>query len=261
MRNDNITFSFGENWQSYLGSIDDDDISRANQDILDWISNGQVSGKDVIDIGSGSGLHSYCFYTQKARTLVSLDVDRHSVEATKTMKKIAGDPAVWNVLNGSVLDHEFLSGLDLYDIVYSWGVLHHTGRMWEAIENASKLVRPNGLFWISLYTKGPKYEKDLEAKQAYNNASKLGKKIFIYRKVLKIIWKHIKKKQNPFSWNERVGRGMHKYHDLIDWYGGLPYEVASVDEVKKFLESKGFELIRVQEEKERCCSVYLFKNN
>ncbi len=131
--------------------------------------------------------------------------------------------------------------------------------MWEAIENASTLVKPGGLFWVSLYQKGPGYKKDLATKQKYNDFSVLQKKLFIYRLILKIMWKRLKKGQNPFTWNEKVGRGMHKYHDIIDWYGGLPYEVASKNEIEISLSKKGFSLIRDQERKERTCSIYLFK--
>jgi 2-polyprenyl-6-hydroxyphenyl methylase/3-demethylubiquinone-9 3-methyltransferase len=259
MKPDNITFSFGENWKNYIQTIDEDDISSANNNILDWISLDDIKDKDIIDIGCGSGLHSFCFHGNGARKLVSIDVDPNSVVATSTLKSRAGSPSNWDVYVGSILDKELLASLEQFDIVYSWGVLHHTGEMWKAIENAAHLVKPGGIFWISLYQKGPGYEKDLAVKQKYNNLSSFRKKLFISRLILKIMWKRLKKGRNPFAWNEKVARGMHKYHDIIDWYGGLPYEVASKEEVTSFLDSKSFNLIRVQERKERTCSIYLFK--
>ncbi|MDW3094151.1 MAG: class I SAM-dependent methyltransferase [Gammaproteobacteria bacterium] len=259
MSSDNITFSFGENWRDFVKQVDKDDINRANEDILSWISADNIAGKRVLDIGCGSGLHSYCFYNQKVSELVSIDVDKSSVDATHVMREYAGEPDNWQVDTISVLDNCKLEPLGVFNIVYSWGVLHHTGKMWEAIENAAKMVDCGGLFFISLYKKGEKYPKDLAIKRHYNNLSSIGKKLFVYKKIIKIMWKRLKKGKNPFAWNERVERGMNRYHDLIDWYGGLPYEVASTDEVEEFLKNMSFEMVKFKETKERCCNVYLFK--
>ena len=35
------------------------------------------------------------------------------------------------------------------------------------------------------------------------------------------------------------------YYDVIDWIGGYPYEYASRSQVKKIIEAKGFELVKV----------------
>ncbi|MFK8026836.1 MAG: class I SAM-dependent methyltransferase [Gammaproteobacteria bacterium] len=259
MNSENITFSFGENWKNYLKTIDDSDISSANEDILNWLSINDIKDKNIIDIGCGSGLHSFCFHGNGAKELISVDVDPNSVEATNSLRTQAGSPSNWNVSIASILDNDTLSSHERFDVVYSWGVLHHTGDMWKAIENASMLVKPDGLFWISIYQKGPGYQKDLASKQRYNNFSSSQKKLFISKLILKIMWKRLKKGKNPFTWNEKVVRGMHKYHDIIDWYGGLPYEVASKDEIEPFLKERGFSLIRDHQRKERTCSIYLFK--
>lgn len=256
-----VTFSFGENWKDFVTVVDELDIVSARQNISEWIPSSNVENKKVIDIGCGSGIHSYCFHKLKASELLSIDVDKSSVDATNELKETAGNPSNWKVQNASILNKDFLRRVDTFDIVYSWGVLHHTGDMWKAIENAANIVRPGGLFWISLYVKGPRYEKDLATKQRYNNLGKGGKKVFILTKIIKIMWKRIKKMQNPLTWNEKVGRGMHKYHDIIDWFGGLPYEVASVDEVVSFLTAEDFKLMRLEETKERSCNIYLFKRN
>lgn len=261
MTTNKITFSFGENWKNYLRTIDDHDLDSANQDIQDWIDDENIVGKSIIDIGCGSGIHSFCFFKRGAAKLISIDVDPNSVEATNLIRSRAKDPSNWTVATGSILDEGALGNYGMFDLVYSWGVLHHTGNMWEAIENASALVKPAGLFWISLYMKGPKYEEDLAIKKKYNAMSRLGKKLFVYRKILKIMWRRLKKGKNPLTWNEKVIRGMHKYHDILDWYGGLPYEVASTEEVVAFMSKAGFDVVRVQEAKERACSVYLFKKN
>ena len=53
---------------------------------------------------------------------------------------------------------------------------------------------------------------------------------------------------------------MDVYHDIIDWFGGLPYEVATTEEVERFLSARGFELERVEEATEGAVRVYLFRS-
>jgi SAM-dependent methyltransferase len=142
--------------------------------------------------------------------------------------------------------------------VYSWGVLHHTGAMWEAVENATRLLAPGGILWISLYKKGPRYEKDLALKKRYNAASELGKRWLIGRRVLRFMLRRLKRFQNPLAWNEKKRRGMTRYHDIVDWLGGLPYETATEDEVVRFMRKRGLILERIDAHKEGGCSSYVF---
>jgi 2-polyprenyl-6-hydroxyphenyl methylase/3-demethylubiquinone-9 3-methyltransferase len=64
--------------------------------------------------------------------------------------------------------------------------------------------------------------------------------------------------QNPFAWNEKKDRGMDVYHDLLDWLGGLPYEVASKEEVIAFCGARGLVLKKLNEIGEGACNSYLF---
>ena len=52
---------------------------------------------------------------------------------------------------GSVLDRQFLETLGTWDIVYSWGVLHHTGQMRAAFGNIAPLVQPGGQLLLAIY--------------------------------------------------------------------------------------------------------------
>ncbi len=256
-QDEEITFSFGRNWQSYLESVDDEAVHAALEDINAWLRRSEVQGRRIIDIGSGSGIHSFCFHNLGAAELVSVDVDPASVAATTKMWERAGKPENWRVLHGSALDAEFMSGLGTFDLAYSWGVLHHTGSMWEAIDNAQARVAVGGLFWIALYQKGPKYQEHLELKQRYNRASDREKKAIINREIRKLMLKRLLAGKSPFAWNQRYPRGMDVYHDLIDWHGGLPYEVADVEEVESFLGERGFTLERYVEVPEGGCSIFL----
>ena len=123
------SFSFGKNWQDYLNGVTPVHLEDAERDIDYWIGTPALRGKSVIDIGSGSGIHSSRFVKMGAARVVSLDIDVHSLEATRRMWRLFGEPSNWTVLHGSILDRKVVEDLGTFDIVYSWGVLHHTNEV------------------------------------------------------------------------------------------------------------------------------------
>jgi SAM-dependent methyltransferase len=252
-------FSFGENWQSFVAGVDAAAVRLASQDLFEWLGSEGACGKAVIDLGCGSGLSSLAFVMSGARDVLSVDLDSKSIEAAETLRDRAGRPSHWRLTQASALDATFLRSTGQWDIVYSWGVLHHTGALWSALDNASSLVAPGGRLWISIYAKGPRYLEDLALKRRYNRASYLGKKYLEYRWVGRLMRDRWKFGQNPFTWNQRVARGMDVWHDIVDWLGGLPYEVATTDEVTAFCEQRGLVVERIRELSEGACSQYLFR--
>lgn len=253
-----VSFSFGRNWKSFSRFASESAIQRAEDDVRLWLGPHGVAGKSVIDVGCGSGIHSLVLHRMGAASLVSIDADLGSVQSTNRFHDRAGNPPNWRVLGGSILDRGLLRSLGRFDVVYSWGVLHHTGQMWTAIENASALAAPNGRMWISIYAKGPNYANQLRVKRKFNNASWLYKKAYVAYYLL-ARWRAERRaghRLKDWFWYER---GMNAYHDAVDWFGGLPYEVASVDEVKDFLESRGWNLERLREVPEGQCHVFLFQ--
>lgn len=127
-------FSFGRNWQDFVKNyLNEHRIEIAIKSLTDFLGFNDLRGKSFLDIGCGSGLFSYCAYILGATYIISFDVDIYSVECCKLLHQKAGNPSNWQIYHGSILDNKFLSKLQKADIVYSWGVLHHTGSMWEAI--------------------------------------------------------------------------------------------------------------------------------
>jgi SAM-dependent methyltransferase len=250
-----ITFSFGQNWRDFLSAADQEAIDLARVDIEHWLGTESLETRTVLDVGCGSGLHSLAFHLKGASKLVSFDYDPHSVTATRSLWEGAGRPASWTVRRESILDDAFVAALGTFDVVYAWGVLHHTGNMWKAIENTFALTAEGGICWLALYQKGPRYARDLALKQRFNRAPATIKKLMIWQLILKTMAYRASRGGNPLRWNERKERGMDSYHDIVDWLGGLPYEVASVDELLAAGDARGFEPIDVLEALEGGCSV------
>jgi SAM-dependent methyltransferase len=256
-----ITFSFGENWRDFLSGADEQAIELAGADIAHWLGADSFEHRRVLDIGCGSGLHSLAFHLRGVSELVSFDYDPHSVSATRSLWEGAGSPANWTIKEESILNDDFVATLGTFDVVYAWGVLHHTGNMWKAIENAFSLTAEGGVCWLALYQKGPRYSRDLALKERFNRASPATKKLMIWRFILRTMAYRALHGRNPLRWNERKARGMDTYHDIVDWLGGLPYEVATVEELVTAARKHGFEPVEALEVSEGGCSVITLRRS
>src|SRR4051812_9075894 len=146
-------FGFGRNWQRYVSEYLTPEREKIAADSLRDLLEVDLSGRSFLDIGCGSGLFSLCAHKAGAREVISLDVDPDSVASTKLLRERSGEPGNWRVLHGSILDEAVVADLPQAEVVYSWGVLHHTGDMWPAIRNAASLVAPGGTFCIAIYNR------------------------------------------------------------------------------------------------------------
>ena len=101
----------------------------------------------------------------------SFDFDPKSVYCTTELKKnyFRDDDDSWKIEEGSALNRDFMNSLGQYDIVYSWGVLHHTGDLWTAMENAQQRVAAEGKLFIALYNDtGSQSARWVWIKKTYN---------------------------------------------------------------------------------------------
>src|SRR3990167_3524185 len=146
-------FEFGQNWLNYiLKNYTQERIEISKKHMLNFLKLDCLDGLSFLDIGCGSGIHSFAALQAGASMVHSFDYDSESVLATQYVKKQMENCDHWIIEQGSVLDLAYLDSLPQCDIVYSWGVLHHTGAVWSATENAAKRVKLGGLFYIALYS-------------------------------------------------------------------------------------------------------------
>ena len=165
-------FAFGENWKAFLAALDEERISEATASLQGMLSCQTLEGKQFLDIGSGSGLFSLAAHRLGAEVL-SIDYDRESVGCTEQLRERFADPSHrWQIQQGSVLDESLMQSIGQFDVVYSWGVLHHTGNMWRAIELAAERTRHGGKFCIAIYNdQGHASRRWLAIKKTYNRAA------------------------------------------------------------------------------------------
>lgn len=243
-------FSFGENWASYLEHFSQERLEEAKASIQNLTQLTSLNGIKFLDIGCGSGLFSMAAHLLGAE-VVSIDVDISSINCCISLRdKLKIPPDQWEIIQGSALDPSFIDSLDQFDIVYSWGVLHHTGDMWKAIQCASTRVKPDSLFILALYNKTDPlwiYSGWKIIKIIYNKSPDFLRNILIH--LYSIMFLILRFKLNIFKFNAYKkdylqNRGMHYLHDVIDWLGGYPYEVASEHEMKIWSNDNDMELIR-----------------
>jgi 2-polyprenyl-6-hydroxyphenyl methylase/3-demethylubiquinone-9 3-methyltransferase len=260
-------FEFGKNWERFLSVLNDERISEAELSLKQMLEVNDLKGKSFLDVGSGSGLFSLAARRLGAR-VYSFDYDPKSVACTSELqRRYFPNDENWIIEEGSVLDSEYLRSLGKFDIVYSWGVLHHTGDMWKALDNVQICVNTEGLLFIGIYNdQGAISRFWRKVKQIY--CSGIAGKIimtglyfpfcFLYSLMIDLI-----RLRNPIKrYTEyKKKRGMSIFHDWIDWLGGYPYEVAKPEEIFDFYKKRGFILIKLKTTNGLGANEFVFKRS
>jgi 2-polyprenyl-6-hydroxyphenyl methylase/3-demethylubiquinone-9 3-methyltransferase len=247
-------FAFGSNWQRFLNYLTEERIAEAKKSLCAMLGVEDLKEKSFLDIGCGSGLFSLAAMRLGAETVFSFDFDPRSVACAEELKRryFNGEQS-WKIQRGSVLDSKLLASLGKFDIVYSWGVLHHTGNMWQALENVIPLVASRGRLFIALYNDQGALSTAWKAiKRQYNRGlvwrilitPTFGICLALASFIKDVLFLH----RNPLSrYREyKRSRGMAYTTDLLDWLGGYPFEVAKPDAVFDFFRAKGFDLVKLK---------------
>ncbi len=238
----NAAFNFGVNWQRFSqSSLDSRKFENAFNSLDQLIGHDKIKGGSFLDIGCGSGIFAIAASLAGAGKVTGIDISEESVAASVCNKKRFADQNTIDFFHKSIFD-ETIQQLGKFDIVYSWGVLHHTGNMWKAIDIASQLVLPNSLFVIAIYNRHWSSRSWAMIKRLYNISPVLIQKLMIWIFfVIIAAAKLIVTRKNPFK---KQKRGMSFYYDVIDWVGGYPYEYASEEEIISYVEKRGFKCVK-----------------
>lgn len=244
-------FGFGKNWKAFLSKLNQDRIDTARNSLVDFLEYESLEGKRFLDIGCGSGLFSLGAMDLGAE-VVSIDFDPYSVGCARTLKeKFYPNSDTWTIKEGSVLDEAFMQSLGKFDIVYSWGVLHHTGSMYEAFANALIPLAEKGDLGISIYNdQGTKSKVWLKIKKIYNS-NFLGKVLMVLMVfpffMTSSFIVDVAAFKNPITRYRKMKiRGMSLMNDWLDWLGGLPFEVAKAEEIFEFYKKRGLQLKKLR---------------
>ncbi|MCC6874320.1 MAG: class I SAM-dependent methyltransferase [Sandaracinaceae bacterium] len=263
-------FEFGANWKKFARAVDDERVQEARRALAASLRVDSLAGKSFLDVGGGSGIHSLAARLLGAR-VHTFDYDPSSVECARTLRdRFAPGDADWTIEQGSALDASYLAKLGHFDIVYSWGVLHHTGDMWRALELVEERVKPGGLLFLALYNdQGRVSRLWTRVKKAYVGSPRPGKMAITIAAGLyfesRSALGRVLRLENPLpfaQWEKKKrDRGMSVWTDLVDWVGGYPFEVSKPEEIFELFRTKGYRLEHLR----TCggglgCNEYVFRN-
>jgi 2-polyprenyl-3-methyl-5-hydroxy-6-metoxy-1,4-benzoquinol methylase len=262
-------FEFGKNWTRFLTCLNEERITAAEASLKEMLEVEELAGKRFLDVGCGSGLFSLAARRLGA-VVHSFDYDPESVACTAELKRrYFPEDILWTIDEASVLDQDYLNGLGSFDVVYSWGVLHHTGQMWTALDHVAPLLAEQGKLFIAIYNdRGGASRRWAAVKRFYNRSPRPVRLLLVLAVgagfQARAALSRLARLQNPLPFGHpkpvRV-RGMSVWHDLVDWVGGYPFEVAKPEQILDFYRERGFELVRLKTDAGHGCNEYVFQRN
>jgi SAM-dependent methyltransferase len=116
--------------------------------ISDFADFGSSAGQKVLEIGVGLG-SDHIRFARAGAHLTGVDLTEASIELTRERLALEGLSSDLKVADAESLPFPD----DRFDVVYSWGVLHHTPDSDRAISEALRVLRPGGRACLMLYAR------------------------------------------------------------------------------------------------------------
>jgi 2-polyprenyl-3-methyl-5-hydroxy-6-metoxy-1,4-benzoquinol methylase len=258
-------FAFGRNWEQFLKSVNRSRVAEAERSLQSMLGLNDLTNKTFLDIGCGSGLFSLAA-RQLGAEVHSFDYDPQSVACTRELKRrFFPQDEVWKIDEASALDSEYVTNTGTFDIVYSWGVLHHTGDMSRALRNAAIPVKIGGLLFVAIYNDQDQASKVWKQIKKMYCSGTIGRTVvravFLPYFIAESLAIGLIKYGNPMGHIRayKRNRGMSIYYDAVDWLGGYPFEVARPEGIVRFYTTAGFELRNLTTTNRRGCNQYVFQ--
>lgn len=123
---------------------------RAEPHVLDFAKFHLWRGKRVLEIGCGIGTDAEQFARHGAH-YTGIDISSQSIQICRDRFKLLDLSGEFH--EGSVTDKELLSHIGKFDLVYSYGVLHHFPGMREHIKNLHEVLEVDGEFRFMVYAR------------------------------------------------------------------------------------------------------------
>jgi 2-polyprenyl-6-hydroxyphenyl methylase/3-demethylubiquinone-9 3-methyltransferase len=233
-------YDFGRNWSELAARFEEEHVERAMADLRRLV--GDVDGRTFLDVGCGSGLHAVAALRLGARRVEAVDYDPQCVATAGEVLARFAPPGTWTVQRADALDPATLPE-GPFDIVYSWGVLHHTGDMWTAIRNAASRVAPGGRLALALYVRTPLCGAWTVEKRIYSRQHWL-RPVVKYPFAGALLASRAIRNRDAISYvrDYRKARGMEFMVDVDDWLGGYPYESVEAEVLEAGVTRLGFRL-------------------
>lgn len=260
-----MQFDFGKNWSEFSrAALSKERVSQAREDFAALFQGIELRDRSFLDVGFGQGLSLLVAAEQGAQP-VGCDINptcHEVVERNRAYFSHIGHSKI-DLVVGSILEEETMrrlrdtspDGSGQYDIVHSWGVLHHTGNMKMALKNACSLVKPGGHLIIAIYNRHWTSPVWLAIKYSYNRFPHLQKPLVALLYPIIYLARLAVTRQNP----TKQQRGMDFYFNVVDWVGGYPYEYGSVPEIEQAVSTKGFLTVRtVRAQVPTGCNEFVF---